>query len=338
MNQSYDPYENSDERRYQRGRRRSQTSSTGNGTAHSPSDSNRATQTSYDLPAQTSRPAVGRRGTRSTPVANPNPPTEMASREQIHTPAKRSNPHQRHREPRTHLETKAGTVRVSGRVVSYKPSQRRNDFFHVMYDTLVKGTRLSFSPVMQVINVELNDMDYTNIDSDSRHTVIVTMVGKVYDGAVSVKDYIDVTGHWSPNHTISASSVYNQTNGSHLAVSHGIPANLARVLTVVVLILLTMMMMWLFGSSSPLPAIGNSLYGLFQDILPYLMVLILLWWFIAGLRGPTRSIRRLFSRLLRLAVGIAIIWYVATAYSWLLYYLLIAGIILAGIRIMISAV
>lgn len=226
-----------------------------------------------------------------------------------------------------------GTVTLTGKVVSYQQRKRRHDFFHVMYDTLVNGAPLTFSPLCQVFTIELNDSDYTQIDSSSRRTVVVNMVGQVYDGTVRVQDSVSVKGQWTKHHTINASSVHNLSNGSTIATSHSLPAGAARGLS---LFLLLGIIWTIIRLSSAAPASGGGLSAMLGQLLPNLILgAVVIWLFLGMLRG--RRGRFFLGKILWIVVGIALFWLMLRLMPDLLTSLMTIAIILYAIWLMLKS-
>ena len=243
-------------------------------------------------------------------------------------------------EPVTHRAS--GSVSLTGKVVSFQTRQRRKDFLHVFFDTLINGAPMTFSPMVQVMTVELNENDYTQIDSDGRRSVVVNSMGRIYDGAIQVGDRVTLHGQWTTNHTINATKINNLSNGSQIVTSHSIPASIVRILTLALIVGIFLLFRNLGGSgagtgsntgSTATPgSSGGS--GAGSDLLSYILLGAFLVWAFFGLNKW--RVRRFFRKVLWIGAGIVLFYIMLNTMPDLLYSLLVLVLMLWGLKCMIK--
>ena len=224
----------------------------------------------------------------------------------------------------------AGGVSLTGRVVSFQARKRRKDIFHVLFDTLVNGAPMTFSPLCHVMNVELNDSDYTQIDSSARRSVVVNIVGNIYDGTINPGDTVSVQGQWSTHHTINATKVTNLSNGSSVTTSHALPANAARILLALLIVGIIMLIRGikngLSGLSAPAaPSVPTS-SGLSSGPLLYLLVGAVLLWILFRLNR--RRVGFFFRKVASIIVGIILFYILLKVAPGLLTSLLVIALMI----------
>ena len=232
--------------------------------------------------------------------------------------------------------TLAGTGTIVGRVVRCQPRPRRGDFLHAYFGSLINGAAFSFSPVGQVITVDVSSGDYLTIDRNQRRTVVVNLVGRIYDGAILEQDWVEVTGNWSANGTLNATRVYNTTNNTRVELSHAVPAVVVRLMTALV----AGVLLWeLAAGSFRLPSLTGGLAAALGStleavaVIAVLLVLVRLFF-----RHPPRALRRLLGRLILLLVLALLCYYLIVYAPAALEALLILGATLWAIGLMISGV
>ncbi len=262
---------------------------------------------------------------------------EPAQQSQRYTPQVPEEPKKRslwfgERASGNDLVSKCSKVSVRGRVVSIQPRQRRVDFFHVLFDTLFGGAPMNFDPALQVLTVDLNEQDHTRVDAQSNRSVVVNLVGQMYDGTINTRDTVEVTGHWTKNGTINATRVFNHTNSSRIAMTPGVPAFLIRAVAILLLVGIALMFLVPVFQGKDL---GQAFQEFLLKLVPFLIVLVLMIW---CMRRPRRRGMFFFRRIFRwviLILAVLLLWKLAPD---VLTALLTVGLTIWAIWLMVKAV
>ena len=232
--------------------------------------------------------------------------------------------------------TLMGSATVVGRVVRCQPRPRRKDFLHAYFGSLINGAAFSFSPVNHVVTVDVSSEDYRTIDRNQRRTVVVNLVGRIYDGAIQEQDWVEVTGNWSANGTLNATRVFNTTNQTHVELSHAVPAAVVRLMTALVAGLIV----WeLLAGGLDLPSVTAGLIALLGPVLQLAALAavgILALWVLLRPRRPYYPGRRFGGKLLTLLALGLLGWYLLFYAPAVLEAVMVLGLTLWGLWLLLS--
>lgn len=232
--------------------------------------------------------------------------------------------------------TLMGSGTIVGRVVRCQPRPRRKDFLHAYFGSLVNGAAFSFSPVTHVMTVDVSSGDYLTIDRNQRRTVVVNLVGRIYDGAIQEQDWVEVTGNWSANGTLNATRVFNTTNQTHVELSHAVPAAVVRLMTALVAGLIV----WeLLAGGLDLPSVTAGLIAALGPVLQLAALAavgILALWVLLRPRRPYYPGRRFGGKLLTLLALGLLGWYLLFYAPAVLEAVMVLGLTLWGLWMLLS--
>lgn len=181
--------------------------------------------------------------------------------------------------------------------VQSMPERERN-FFSAWLDSLIYGVPFVNGRVRNVFNLQLLDVE-DSMSITQQRSIAVTFFGEANTGLIGRGQTLQVKGRFGADRTVYASEIVNLTNGSLISIHSGVPGNVIRVITLVLVLAIAS-----FFFSVPLPGLGNIniLQRInWQGILVYaILILLAIWWILNQLRHPSRTTVRVVGALVLL--------------------------------------